>query len=202
MHIPCQQPAALPPHRLIDHFGRLGLAENIQFVRRHIRFAVCQIMFIPATAAQTTTLREWNALATCHRIAATTGLSRSRRATMTCPCSRRRCQCCCVSIFHSPLLKLPLGGLEWAGPVDPTNVKSLIDYSQHWLLLLIFCLRGVWAKGGGGLVIVWLDYTHSWAGAAAASREGCEREPFYGCLVRRWRRKSIKIHFGFYSGQL
>lgn len=59
MHIPCQQSAALRPGaRLIDHFGRLGLAENIQFVRRHIRFAVCQIMFIPATAAQTTTLRE------------------------------------------------------------------------------------------------------------------------------------------------
>lgn len=55
-HVSIQQRFA--PHRLIKHFGRLGLAENIQFVRRHIRFAVCQIMFIPATAAQTTTLRE------------------------------------------------------------------------------------------------------------------------------------------------
>lgn len=139
-------------------------------------------------------------------VATATRLSRSLCTLMTCSCSR--CQCGAFQFNSDVPLSLSFSfspkssprsssvelGLEVAPNVDgsPTgswisrtaNVKSLIDYSQHWLLLLIFCLAwpwlGVWALFG------WIkQQASSW-------------ESFYGCIRRR---QSIKIHFCFYNAR-
>lgn len=75
---------------------------------------------------------------------------------------------------------------------ERTNVKSLIDYSQHWLLLLIFCLPAEGKMERDWSLFDWITHAEG-----KKEREGEIGVPFYGCVVRRTATAKHKNPFGF-----